>query len=257
VSQDPAFWSTSNKLLTDPQQLNSYGYARNNPLSYIDSSGEAIELAARSLYGIGAHLFFHITPFIGPLRGDEGMYQGREFTLGAYNRDMFDMSQAGTNPFTNVLVKEIGMAGNKAPNTDWENGNTVKSGFARVAITPPNAMSEQEFVASLLEAFGLIENFQTYNFTTWFNQNSNNFIYELGLRAGIGGQVSAFVNTIRGAGILVPGGDSVTGAGGSCQNCSTTNKTGGGGSWGPSSVNLSAPSSGGGWEGYAQRRGLK
>ena len=39
VSQDPMFWSLPNELLADPQQLNSYSYARNNPIVGSDPSG--------------------------------------------------------------------------------------------------------------------------------------------------------------------------------------------------------------------------
>ena len=33
------FWSLPNDLLADPQQLNSYSYARNNPIVASDPSG--------------------------------------------------------------------------------------------------------------------------------------------------------------------------------------------------------------------------
>ncbi|KYK50150.1 hypothetical protein A1D31_39320 [Bradyrhizobium liaoningense] len=39
LSQDPMFWSLATDLLTDPQQLNSYSYARNNPVNLADPSG--------------------------------------------------------------------------------------------------------------------------------------------------------------------------------------------------------------------------
>jgi RHS repeat-associated protein len=54
LSQDPAFLAAgtpslknasgqdNQKYLSDPQQLNSYGYARNNPLKYIDPTGKAL-----------------------------------------------------------------------------------------------------------------------------------------------------------------------------------------------------------------------
>ncbi len=44
LSQDPAFWQLSGDrlaiMLSDPQIQNSYSYARNNPLAYIDETGE-------------------------------------------------------------------------------------------------------------------------------------------------------------------------------------------------------------------------
>jgi RHS repeat-associated protein len=39
ISQDPVFWTIPVELLTDPQQLNSYTYARNNPIIGSDPSG--------------------------------------------------------------------------------------------------------------------------------------------------------------------------------------------------------------------------
>ena len=39
ISEDPMFWSLPNDLLADPQQLNSYSYARNNPIVGSDPSG--------------------------------------------------------------------------------------------------------------------------------------------------------------------------------------------------------------------------
>lgn len=39
LSQDAMFWAPSTELLIDPQQQNSYSYARNNPLKYIDPTG--------------------------------------------------------------------------------------------------------------------------------------------------------------------------------------------------------------------------
>ena len=39
VSQDPMFWQLPTELLADPQQLNSYSYARNNPIIYSDATG--------------------------------------------------------------------------------------------------------------------------------------------------------------------------------------------------------------------------
>jgi len=43
MSPDPVFFQA--EMLTDPQRLNEYAYARNNPLLYIDPTGEAILLS--------------------------------------------------------------------------------------------------------------------------------------------------------------------------------------------------------------------
>lgn len=43
MSPDPVFFQA--EMLTDPQRFNQYAYARNNPLVYVDPSGEAIRLS--------------------------------------------------------------------------------------------------------------------------------------------------------------------------------------------------------------------
>lgn len=39
ISEDPAFWTLSPEMLMDPQQMNSYSYARNNPIRNTDPTG--------------------------------------------------------------------------------------------------------------------------------------------------------------------------------------------------------------------------
>jgi len=43
MSPDPVFFQA--EMLVDPQRFNGYAYARNNPLLYVDPSGEAIQLS--------------------------------------------------------------------------------------------------------------------------------------------------------------------------------------------------------------------
>ena len=44
TSQDPAALFTPERFLHDPQQLNMYSYARNNPMLFIDQKGEAVDI---------------------------------------------------------------------------------------------------------------------------------------------------------------------------------------------------------------------
>jgi len=71
-AQDPAFLTmgvTNFQLLEDPQQLNSYSYARNNPLILRDASGRLVELVSRPVELMGArwifgHTFLRVTPIL-------------------------------------------------------------------------------------------------------------------------------------------------------------------------------------------------
>ncbi|MBX4200816.1 hypothetical protein KW786_01675, partial [Candidatus Parcubacteria bacterium] len=55
ISQDPMFWSFDQKWLLDPQNQNSYSYARNNPITSSDPSGLfVVEVAGTKFFGGGA-----------------------------------------------------------------------------------------------------------------------------------------------------------------------------------------------------------
>jgi RHS repeat-associated protein len=54
ISQDPMFWGLPAELLADPQQQNSYSYARNNPITMSDPSGLVVlTLSGTDLTGSG------------------------------------------------------------------------------------------------------------------------------------------------------------------------------------------------------------
>jgi len=53
VSQDPMARDNPEKLLADPQNLNEYSYARNNPIILIDTNGQTPQQAGLFLAGVG------------------------------------------------------------------------------------------------------------------------------------------------------------------------------------------------------------
>jgi RHS repeat-associated protein len=55
ITQDPVFWS-SKQNLSDPQSLNSYSYASNNPISKEDPDGLLTQAQSSTLTGIVAQL---------------------------------------------------------------------------------------------------------------------------------------------------------------------------------------------------------
>ena len=193
TSQDPASTDIPAQFQADPQQLNTYAYARNNPLMFVDREGTKVELAARPAFTRwGLHQFYLVTPN-NPAEIDiAGLPSGTEqFTIGAYNRGVLWRRLTGIG---NELVPEIGYVGGP-DNSD----RVFLTGEKRVAtstpITPSNGQSDSDFINSLGSEFSDIGRVSYF----WLGQrgklgyaNSNNFVYELGARAGVGSQVAAF-----------------------------------------------------------------
>ena len=85
LSEDPMFWNPE-KLIQDPQQMNSYAYARNNPINNVDPDGK---LSYRSIEN-------NVTTF------------AEKFVIGAmdsvYNGAMdFNSPISGMNSATNLV----------------------------------------------------------------------------------------------------------------------------------------------------------
>ena len=50
LSEDPVFLALPSNILADPQQMNSYNYARSNPIRFSDPEGKSIEDFRGSLW---------------------------------------------------------------------------------------------------------------------------------------------------------------------------------------------------------------
>ncbi len=184
ISMDPASRDNPNQFLRDPQQFNSYSYARNNPLILIDPDGEKVELVAKPIFGVGNHLFYRVTPDNPESISINGLPAGTtEFTLGAYNPDH-------NNPLNNRLVKGMGCDGCDSKSTDFG-----VQGRDSVTINAPNNMSDTDFINSLGSAYNNASDGQNYVLTGPGGNgysNSNNFVYDIGSQVGVGNQVSSF-----------------------------------------------------------------
>ena len=90
LTQDPAVLGGDPSLLSDPQQLNLYSYARGNPLILRDRGGKKVELVTRPVYSdaIGAHAFILITNNSAAAANLQGlpstMQNPTRITLGGY-----------------------------------------------------------------------------------------------------------------------------------------------------------------------------
>ncbi|MEK7554841.1 MAG: RHS repeat-associated core domain-containing protein [Patescibacteria group bacterium] len=192
LSQDPTFWNIPKELLFDPQQLNSYAYARNNPLKFVDRDGKKVELAARPVFGAGTHHFFLITPDQPNEVHITGLPTGTTaFTFGGYNR-------GGILGIGNKLRPDIGYEDDPTPNNDLSYLTGNKEISDRIEIIPPSGQSDSEFINTLGQAYDRVNAMddQKYFFGGQAGVsgrgNSNNFVYELGSQAGVGDQISAF-----------------------------------------------------------------
>ena len=75
LSEDPALATPAsdqslNDLIQDPQKLNLYSYAEENPFKYTDPNGRAIYEAATvagNTLNIGTHEFFYVAPKTRPI----------------------------------------------------------------------------------------------------------------------------------------------------------------------------------------------
>ncbi|MCI0619492.1 FG-GAP-like repeat-containing protein [Candidatus Wolfebacteria bacterium] len=69
ISQDPLFWTLHTDYLADPQQWNSYAYSRNNPVRFIDETGEKV--AEYQPYLPSNGLYYQNGDLLGKYRGIE------------------------------------------------------------------------------------------------------------------------------------------------------------------------------------------
>jgi RHS repeat-associated protein len=197
MSQDPAvvtFDGKDKQLLFDPQQLNSYSYARNNPLILLDAGGEKVYLAASVVVPISPppgffddsyHLYYYVAPDQ-PYRITENIAPGQgPFTLGA----------GPQGPFTaGSLLPRLGTA--DALNNDFKSG-LPPGKFVEIV---PNGQTEEELIKGLLRGYTSIGQGIDYralsNQNGRYNGNSNNFAATLAQSAGIQNQFDNFAQNL-------------------------------------------------------------
>ncbi|MBI3337126.1 MAG: hypothetical protein HY005_00685, partial [Candidatus Staskawiczbacteria bacterium] len=184
ISQDPMFWTLPVELLTDPQNQNSYAYARNNPIVGSDPSGESAEVVIKSLFPItGAHGDIEIHPEPGSSLGET------KYTIGGYI--------SGSNPFTNKLIIEV----NNPGAYDYPESRVL----ARIPLGVPEGMTFDQYDQALTNSSNNLskQGLGEYTFTgrpLSTGVNSGNAWTQVVINAG--GTVPAIQKTYYAPGIL-------------------------------------------------------
>jgi RHS repeat-associated protein len=197
ISQDPLFWTTSAEWLQDPQNQNAYSYARNNPITFSDPSGEKVWIESKPVFDIkghtvGIHTYLKAVPDRPNEINIQGLPQGAEgFTMGGYN--------SSNNGITNKLIKNMGTT-----ETSWDKDTAFGDGFKinSMEIKPPEGQSDTQFINNLGKIYNETDlsgmNYYyhgTVNLPGGFNLhdgNCNNFSYTMGVRAGVKDQMDSF-----------------------------------------------------------------
>lgn len=87
LAQDPAALYTPTRFLEDPQQQNLYSYVANNPLKYVDPSGESLVLAAIVAAAVVAEIgltTWDAVDLLQTLRNPEATDQQKAATVGLF-----------------------------------------------------------------------------------------------------------------------------------------------------------------------------
>ena len=213
LSQDPVFWEVGRAgvgrvILQDPQLLNSYSYAANNPISGKDADGRLVELVSRPLDVNGAGMFGHAFLKITPTNPSTiGSVQDVNFNTGAQN--VVDTSKPFTlTGYTNgtVLYKEA----NAGP--DYARMASC-TGCGSVVIGAPQEDSGEDLKEILLAVlinclkFSVtrMEEVSQVRFTR--RSNSNNAVTTYLMQGGVSSQqINGYQSQLYGNnGVFVPG----------------------------------------------------
>jgi RHS repeat-associated protein len=213
TAQDPVFWElglgkVGRMILGDPQLLNNYAYAADNPITGKDADGRLVELVSRPLDGSGAGLFGHSFVKITPTNVNTiGVVRDTDFQTG--NPKVIDSS----SPFTlsgytdgSVLYKDA----NAGP--DYSRISSC-SGCASTPIAPPRGVSDEDFEGSIVRGFNAMPKILSdsygragqVRFTG--SPNSNNAATTYLMQGGVSRQqINGYQSTLYGGnGVFLPG----------------------------------------------------
>ena len=173
VSMDPASRDNPRQFLLDPQQLNGYSYARNNPLILFDPTGEKVEIYSKAIEAnsLGTHVFLSITP------DNPGDFSGMpsNWTVGAYAD-----SQTGS-----TLIKGIDAQSDRNV-VDYEYSVSPEVGYMkqRAEVQTPDGTTDTQFVNSIMGQYNAYGEDAQYDPFARKGYNSNNFVSGLIVNSG-------------------------------------------------------------------------
>jgi RHS repeat-associated protein len=199
LSEDPVNISLqSSALLTDPQNLNFYAYANDNPITGKDPNGKLVEEISRPINSYPVlsdfnHSFLYVVPSAGEnlpgvSSGGENYNTSQPFTLGGYPVNNFKALQLGVDE-----SEDYGIATNQED----------VPGVSRTIIAPPAGMTSAQYDAAVVNSYNSLSPTQGgYNLlgikAVWPGANSNNAATTLLLNSGISQpQMNSNVNTLR------------------------------------------------------------
>jgi RHS repeat-associated protein len=172
---DPLSFSVPVDYLLDPQQLNNYSYARNNPLTLIDPSGEKVYAVSKAIESqeSGTHVFLYMVP---DNPGDFGIEEGQGWIVGAYYEDENDSLKKQINAESDVSVIQNG----------YSDVNNKKGALKdKVEVPTPDGKTDTEFIKDIMVQYNAYQNDAAYDPFAVNGYNSNNFTTTLLVNAGV------------------------------------------------------------------------
>lgn len=155
LSVDPMLYKIPVSYLTDPQQMNSYAYARNNPVTTTDPDGKFINILAGAV--IGAVISGGIAAYNGASPLNIAKAAGAGFVAGGvaaatFGISMLAVGSLGMNAYLTTAVS-VGMANTMAGITS--RSLTGQQVFSQSAITRDMAVGSGASIAGVAVAGGV------------------------------------------------------------------------------------------------------
>jgi RHS repeat-associated protein len=165
--------------LSDPQQLNSYSYSKDNPITNKDTNGKLVELISRPIDGplgtVGAHTFLYVIPDNPKTIGSiPGVDTSKPFTLSAVPQN--GQLETTANYSTDYFYATCGR---------------VCPAGASITVAPPSGVSSAQFDSNVVTSYNNTpSSLGNYFFMGWprafGTPNSNNGAKTFLNGAGVG-----------------------------------------------------------------------